>query len=348
VATRDVPRGAAVQVLPTHARSLIAMRYTHEGSSWALQDYMARWRNSGLLVLKNGEVALESYGMGNTATSRWCSFSMAKSVTATLVGAALHDGSLDSLDRRVETLLPQFVGTPYAGTTVRHLLRMCSGIRWNDDATSPSSDLSAFSAMVVAGQTGAPMQFMRTRARDWPTGTRFNYSTGETFVLGAAVMAATGMSLSSYLSQKIWSRVGMEADAYWTLDGKDGMELGGASISATLRDYGRFALLVLRDGVHGAQRVLPAGWRDLAGRPETSLTAPGQVWTDYPLGYGYQWWSFPGSAAFEAQGLYGQHILVHPGENLVVVIWNAWLQPGNLSAEKETWSLFAGIVEALR
>ena len=324
------------------------MTYTHAGQTWTLQGYMERWRNSGFLALKNGEIAFESYGMGNVASSRWCSFSMAKSLTATLVGAALYDGSLDSLDRRVETLVPQLVGTPYAGTTIRHLLRMCSGIDWNDDASNPNSDLAAFSAAVLAGQVGVPMQIMRTRARKWPTGTHFNYSTGESFVLGAAVIAATGMPLATYLSQKIWSRIGMEADAYWTLDGKDGMELGGASFSATLRDTGRLGLLVLRDGVYGTQRILPAGWRDRAGRPENALTAPGAVWGDYPLGYGYQWWSFPNSTSFEAQGLYGQHMFIHPDENLVVVVWNAWLQSGNFQAEQETWSMFNGVVQALR
>jgi CubicO group peptidase (beta-lactamase class C family) len=348
VATREVPRGTTVQVLPPHGRSLIALRYVHGGDTWTLQAYQERWRNSGLLVLKNGEVALESYGMGNTASSRWCTFSITKSVTSTLVGAALHDGSLDSLDRRIGTLVPQLAASPYADSTLRHLLRMCSGIRWTEDAANPASDLGALSAMVVAGRVGGPMELMRTRPRDWASGTRFNYSTGESFVLGAAVMAATGMSLSAYLSSRIWSRIGMEANANWTLDGKDGVELGGASISATLRDCGRLGLLMLRDGVHEGRRILPAGWRDLAGRPQDALTAPGAVWGDYPLGYGYQWWPFPGSSAFEAQGLYGQHMYIDPAEDLVVVVWNAWLTPGNFQAEKETWSLFAGIVQALR
>jgi CubicO group peptidase (beta-lactamase class C family) len=100
--------------------------------------------------------------------------------------------------------------------------------------------------------------------------------------------------------------------------------------------------------MHEAQRMLPVGWRDRAGQPETPLTGPGSLAGDYPLGYGYQWWSFPGSRAFEAQGMFGQHLYVHPDENLVVVVWNAWLQPGNFQAEKETWSMFSGIVHALR
>ena len=336
-----------MQALTKHALSLMAMTYTHGGQTWTLQSYMERWRNAGFLALKDGKIAYESYGMGNVAASRWCSFSMAKSLTATLVGAALQDGSLDSLDRAVETLVPPLKGSPYAGSTIRHLLRMCSGIDWDDDASKPTSDLAAFSTAVLAGQVGVPMEIMRTRPRKWPTGTHFNYSTGESFVLGAAVIGATGMPLATYLSQKIWSRIGMESDAYWTLDGIGGMELGGASFSATLRDTGRLGLLVLNDGVYGTQRILPAGWRDRAGQPETALTGAGKVWGDYPLGYGYQWWTFPSSTAFEAQGLYGQHMFIHPAENLVIVVWNAWLQSGNYQAEQETWSMFNGVIQAL-
>ena len=115
-----------------------------------------------------------------------------------------------------------------------------------------------------------------------------------------------------------------------------------------MRDFGRLGLLVLRDGVHNGQRLLPAGWRDRAGQAEDALTAPGKVWGDYPLGYGYLWWPFPASSAFEAQGLHGQTLLVHPGENLVVVVFNTWVQAGNFQGEKETWALFEGVANALR
>lgn len=337
-----------MQALPRHQQNLGSLRYMRGGDAWTLHSYMERWRTTGLLVIKDGAIAFESYRMGNGPESRWCSFSMAKSLTASLVGGALHDGSLDTLDRRVETLVPQLVGSAYAGTTIRHLLRMSSGIRWSEDAADPNSDLGLFSALVLAGKKGGPMDLMRTRPRLWAAGTHWNYNTGESFVLGAAVMAATGVPLATYLSKKIWSQVGMEADAYWALDGEDGTELGGASFSATLRDYGRLGLLVLQDGQHGAQRILPAGWRDRAGRPETALTAPGAVLGDYPLGYGYHWWTFADSTAFEAQGLYGQHMLIHPEEQLVIVVWSAWTQPGSFQAEKETWSMFAAVAAALR
>jgi CubicO group peptidase (beta-lactamase class C family) len=142
--------------------------------------------------------------------------------------------------------------------------------------------------------------------------------------------------------------VGMEVDGYWMLDAPGGQELAGGAFCATLRDYGRLALFVLNDGVVNGQRLLPVGWRDLARRPDTPLTAPGSVIGGYPLGYGYQWWSLPSSAAFTGQGIYGQFMYLNPTENFASIIWGAWLQPNNSAAELETYALLAGAEDWLR
>lgn len=327
---------------------MLAFRYTHQGTSTTPEDYMARNRIGGWLVLKNGEVATERYGMGNSESARWISFSLAKSVTATLVGAALHDGSLDSLDRRCETILPALRGGGYEGTTVRQLLRMTSGVQWNESYLDANSDIARFGAAVALARPGAVLEFVAARPRVASPGTRFNYNTGDTFVLGAMVSAVARTSLSQYFSERIWSRLGMDADGYWMLDAPGGQELAGGAFCATLRDYGRLALLILNDGVIDGQRLLPAGWRDLAGRPDTALTAPGAAIGGYPLGYGYQWWSFPSSTAFTGQGIYGQFMYLDPAENVASIVWGAWLQPNNPAVEFETYSLLAGAVDWLR
>lgn len=313
---------------------MASFRFTHQGVSVTPEDFMARRRIGGWIVLKNGEVATERYGMGNVQSSRWVSFSVAKSVTSTLVGAALHDGSLDSLDRRCETLLPALRGGGYEGTTVRQLLRMTSGVRWSEEYTDPNSDIGRFGDAVRLNRPGAVLDFVRARPRANVPGTVFNYNTGDTFVLGALVAAATGMTLSGYLSARIWSRTGMEADGYWMVEAPDGQELAGGALCATLRDYARFGLFVLRDGVVGAQRLLPEGWRDLAGGSEGGS-------------YGYQWWRL-GAGAFEGRGLYGQFLSVHPAENIVSVIWGAGLRPIDGAADEEAMSLLAGVVDFLR
>ena len=346
--TRPLTRGTGTLALPTHARSLIALRYEHGGQSRTPQDYMARHRTAGLLVLKRGEIALELYGMGNEPASRWTSFSVAKSLTATLVGAARHSGALESLDLRTEALLPDFAGTAYAGTTIRQLLRMSSGVRWVEAYGNPDSDVGLLAAAIKSGQPGAVRALMRSRARAATPGTVWNYSTGESYVLGAALSAAAGMNLCTLANRTLWSRAGMEADGYWLLDAPGGLELAGGNFSATLRDYGRLGLFVLREGVVGTQRWLPAGWRDLAGRPDTALTAPGQLYPGYPLGYGYHWWSLPSSSAFTAQGIFGQFLYLDPQEDLVGVVWSAWLNATDGDAELETYALLAAAAEALR
>jgi CubicO group peptidase (beta-lactamase class C family) len=346
-ATRNIARGsAAVTPLPQHSRSLLALSYSHGGQVHTPQDYMDRWRGAGLLVLKNGAIALERYGMGNDAASRWASFSIAKSLTATLFGAALREGLL-GLDDSVASHLPALANSAYGGNTLRQLLRMASGVRWNENYTSADSDIARLGAAITAAQPGAVMDLVRALPRVSAPGSRWNYSSGESYVLGAAVAAACGQSLCSYLSGRIWSRLGMEADAYWLLDAPGGIELGGGAFSATLRDYGRLGLFVLRDGLVGSERVLPAGWRDSAGRPEDALTAPGALINGYALGYGYQWWSLPASRAFTAQGIYGQFLYIDPAEDFVGVVWGAWNTPNDSAAEGETYALMAAAVAAL-
>ena len=344
-ATRSIARGAmAVTPLPKHERSLLALTYGNGGTP---QDYMTRLRGGGLLVLKNGAIALELYGMGNDAASRWTSFSVAKSLTATLFGAALRDGKL-GLDDAVASHVPTLANSAYAVCTLRQLLRMTSGVRWNESYTSTDSDIARLGAAVSAARPGAVMDLMRTLPRVNAPGSTWNYSTGDAYVLGAAVAAACGQSLCAYLSERFWSRLGMEADAYWLLDAPGGTELGGGAFSATLRDYGRLGLFVLHDGVVGSEQLLPTGWRDTAGRPEDKLTAPGALINGYALGYGYQWWSLPASSAFTAQGIYGQFLYIDPAEDFVGVVWGAWNTPNNSAAELETYALMAAAVAALR
>jgi CubicO group peptidase (beta-lactamase class C family) len=343
-----VRAGTAAVPLPAHSRSLRSLSYTHDGRRSTVQEFMDRTRNGGLLVLKGGAVAFESYGLGNTATSRWTSFSVAKSLTSTLYGAAIEARALDNLDLAVHTVLPSLVGSAYDGATIRQLLRMTSGVRWLEDYASPTSDIMAMSNVVLSQRPGALLDYVATRPRASAPGTRWNYSSGETFVLGAVLSTLTGQRLSQLVTQWIWSRAGMEADGYWLLEAPDALELAAGNFSATLRDYGRLGLFVLREGQIGAQRLLPSGWRDLAGRPDTALTEPGRLLSGYGLGYGYQWWSLPNSSAFTAQGIFGQFLYVDPAEELVAVVWSAWPTPNHGAFEAETYTMLAAAADALR
>lgn len=355
--TRVIPRGASVLPLPAHSTSLSALRYDFGASSYSVDDYMSRNRTAGLLILKGGAVALERYGMGNDASSRWTSFSVAKSVTSTLVGAALKDGSIGSLDDGVALYVPQLRGSAYEQNSIRDLLRMTSGVRWIEEYSSTGdSDIARLIQASSSGQPGAVMELMRTRPRAAAPGSVFNYSTGESYVLGAVVAAATGKPLADYLSQKVWAPLGMEADGYWLLDAEGGLEMGGNNFSATLRDYARFGQFFLRRGVVNGNSVLPDGWRELAGQPDAAVTAHGQLYPGYPLGYGYQWWSFPTGAdaipfhdgAFTAEGIFGQFIYVNPAEDIVAVVWSAWPESWVDTSEFETYTLIGTAAAMLR
>jgi len=353
---RVIRRGDAVRPLPAHARSLEDLTFEVGGVRTGLGDYMARRRTAGLLILKHGEIALERYGMGNGPESRWTGFSTAKSIVATLVGAALHDGAIGSLDDSCEQYLPRMSGSAYEGVTIRNLLRMCSGVAWREENDADGrSEVYRLDKAMVSRRPGSILDLMCKLSRAQPQGTVFNYSTGESCVIAALVVAATGRPLADYCAEKIWAPAGMEADGYWLLESEGGLELGGFGVSARLRDVGRFGQLILEDGVaFSARRVLPSGWRDLAGQPDSAATAFGRLMPGSPAGYGYHWWSAPplpggvNNGAFAANGAYGQVIFVNPTEQVVIAIQSAWRQPQDSDAAVENVAMIRAAVRALR
>jgi CubicO group peptidase (beta-lactamase class C family) len=282
-------------------------------------------RVTGLLVLKGGQIVLERYRLGNTPGTRWVSWSVVKSITSTLLGAAIQDGYIRSLDEPVTKYLPQLLHTSYDGVSIRNLVQMASGVAWNETYTDPGSDRRHMLDLQIQQRPGAILRFMGSLPRAAPPGTRWNYSTGETHVLGALVRAAVKRPLAQYLSEKIWAKLGMEADATWWLESPDGLEVGGSGFSALLRDYGRFGLFAMNSGKIGSEQIVPAGWFPEAGSPKRIGT---QV-----VDYGYMWWSFGSSSApihqgaFMALGIFGQFIYINPRHNTVIVVWSARPKP---------------------
>ena len=351
---RVIRCGDAVRPLPPHARSLADLTFEVGGGRLSLSDFMARRRTAGLLILKHGEIALERYGMGNGPESRWTSFSTAKSITATLVGAALHDGAIGSLDDRCELYLPRLRGSAYEGVTVRNALRMCSGVAWSEEDDG-QADAGRLDRALASRRPGAVLELACTLPRAQSQGAVFNYSSVESCVLGAVVAAATGRPLADYCAEAIWGPAGMEADGYWLLEADGGQELAGFGVSARLRDFGRFGQLVLEDGeAFSGRRVLPPGWRDLAGQPDSAATAFGRLMPGSPAGYGYHWWAVPplpggvNNGAFSANGVFGQFIFVNPTEQVVIAIQSAWRQPHDSDAEVEIVAMIRAAVRALR
>ncbi len=340
-APRELPRGDAVD-----------LTYEVNGQALGVADFMRRGRCAGLLILERGRIVAEDYALGHSAGTRWISFSMAKSITSTLVGAALHDGLIGSLDDPVTLTVPQLRGSAYDGVAIRHVLQMSSGVHWVETYLDPQSDRRRLLALQQREQAGAVLDYLRTLPRDAEPGTRFNYNTAETFLLGAILAGAIRRPVSDYLSEKIWRPCGMESDAYWQLESEGGQEFCGSGLSATLRDYARFGAFVLADGVVGGKRILPEGWiaESTAVNPG-SIHAPGKLPGFEPLGYGYQWWTFPvptGRRVFGALGIFGQQIYIDVDQQLVIVLHSAWPEPVHDSSRLESYVFFQAVARALR
>jgi CubicO group peptidase (beta-lactamase class C family) len=342
---RVVKHGPHVLALPPAAKRLPRFEFTAGGKSYDLIDYMALNRVTALLALKDGKIAYEDYEMGNNERTRWMSMSMVKSITSSLTGAAIQQGYIHGIDDLVTQYVAKLNGSAYDGVSIRYLLQMASGVKWDETYTNPASDRRRMLEAQIAQRPGAILDLMSKLPRAGAPGTIWNYSTGETFVAGAVVRAAVGRPLAQYLSERIWTKAGMEADATWWLESPDGLEIGGSGLSATLRDYGRFGLFLMNDGVVKGERILPEGWVREAG---SSKTIGGKV-----VDYGYMIWPFsasPGSVnqgAFQAVGIYGQHIYVNPRERVVIVVWSAQPKPTDKEVIADE-DFFAAATAALR
>lgn len=277
--------------------------------------YMEAEKVAGVLVIQDGRIRLERYGLGIGPQNHWVSFSMTKSLTSTIVGTALKSGAIGSLEDPVTRYLPGLAGGGYDGVTVRQLLTMTSGVGWNEDYTDPNSDVARFFEEPAFDGRDPVVTYMARRPQAHAPGTHWNYSTGETNLVGALVAAAEGRPLADLLSERIWSRAGMEQDAVWALD-QGGREMGGCCVSATLRDWGRIGLMALEDGELGGQRIVPDDWFAQAVVKQAETGEPGE-------GYGFQWWT-QDDGVFAAYGIFGQTIRVDPERKLVIVILSAW------------------------
>ena len=343
--TREVAHGAHPKPLPISETPLGPVHF-HDGTkSYDLEQYLDLNRVAGLLVLKSGRIALERYRYGNSERTRWMSMSVAKSVTSTLVGAALAQHRIGALSDPVTRYVASLSGSSYDGVSVRDILMMSSGVRWNETYTDSSSDRRHLLEAQISQQPGSAMSLMASLQRAARPGFVNNYSTGETQVAGEIVRSAVGESLADYLAERIWSRYAMEADARWWLDSPDGHEIGGSGFSATLRDYGRFGQFILDGGMAGGVQILPKGWIHDASTAKTLRDGKA-------LPYGYFWW--PGTSlserrdgAFEAVGIFGQHIYINPARHVVIVVWSAQTKPTG-GAVVDDWTFFDAVAEQLR
>ena len=303
---RVVPAGGEVLPLPPGPPLKLSID---------VDAFMAGQRSAALLIVHDGRLRLERYGLDFDAAGRWTSFLVAKSVTATLVGAALRDGHIRSMDDKVSDYIAAMKGSAYDDVSIRQLLTMTSGVKWNEDYSDPDSDVARFNNHQPEEGVDALVSYLRRLPRAAPAGERWNYSTGETNLVGILVGEAVKKPLSQYLSEKVWVPAGMEQQATWILS-KTGREISGCCIQAATRDFARFGVFVLNGARVGGQSVAPDGWLEQATTRRADIGRPGR-------GYGYQWWTAD-DGSFTARGIFGQGIFIDPKRKLVIASNADW------------------------
>ncbi|HHA2228774.1 TPA: serine hydrolase domain-containing protein [Enterobacter ludwigii] len=346
-------------------KPLTDARYQVNGKTYNLQDYLKRQNVSGMLVLKDGKIAWKYLGEGNTDTTLWTSRSVGKSVVSTLVGVALKEGKIRSLDDLVTQYEPDLKGTAWDGVTLKQLITHTSGVAWNEDYTNPASDFAQLTECEAKpGTYDCVHKLVSGLKREHPAGQHWSYSSGGAWLLGDVLERATGMTLAAYLEKSIWQPYGMASDGVWHAYRKGQHDVGAHGFNATLEDWGRFGEFILHNGtLPNGKQILPDNWVKDASR---WTQADGSVSDTHPTGlYGYQWWNneVPVTAtkvvpaaneslkgSLWALGIFGQMIMVNQAENLVIVQWSTWPQaePSFSAQPLEASLMFSAIANALR
>lgn len=284
------------------------------GGRFTLEQYLARNPTTGLLIARGDTILVERYQYGRTDRHRLTSFSMAKTITAMLIGLAVADGAIASIEDPAERYVPALAGSAYGRTPIRHLLTMSSGIAFREEYDGNDDSARLTRATLVQQGPGGPDAVLQFDQRIAAPGERWSYASAETQVLGLVLRAAIKRPIAAYLQERVWQPMGAEADASWNVD-RSGQEITYAFFNAVLRDYARFAMLMARGGRAGDRQLVPEAWIREATRAHFSGVQTGRYY-----GYGFQTWVFPeNDGSFAFLGVRGQTIFVDPRRELVMV-----------------------------
>jgi len=338
--TRTVARSGTVWPIQ-RADHPLDFTYEYQGQRYTPEQFLDRTFTNALLIIKSGRVVSEIYRNNTRADTRFIGWSMTKSITSILIGCALQEGRIQSIDDPITNYLPELKGGGYDGVSIRHILQMRSGVAYPEryDFANPGIAARNHELALVENVTRFA-DVARTIKRAHPPGEAWEYKTLDTAVLGWLLERVSGGStVAGYTAQRLWEPLGAEADGFYIMDGPPGVgrEFSGAGFNATLRDFARIGLMMLSGGVANGHRIVSAEWVRESTRP---TGGPGP-------GYGYQWWTFPSSHAYQALGLQGQHIYVDPDTETVVVKLS-YVPPDGMEAEERETANFLAAVSAWR
>jgi CubicO group peptidase (beta-lactamase class C family) len=330
----------------TRAASVPSIRYTFAGQTSTLDQYLDRQPVTGFLIARGDTILVERYQYARTDKHRFTSFSMAKTITALLIGIAVKGGAIRSIDDLAENYVPGLKGTEYGRTPIKALLQMSSGVAFSEVYSNTASDIWTLSRQTIQqGPEGSLQAVKRFNRRYAQPGEYFRYASAESLVLGLVLAGATGRRVSDYAREKLWEPLGAEAEASWGVDAM-GQEVTYAFFNAVLRDWARLGLMLAHDGTWNGKRIVPREWllASTSIAPEDSQLKLGGIWP----GYGYQIWLVPGgNRMFALRGLRGQFVLVDP-ESELVLVQTAVDYAGNPMADQELLALWAAMSSELR
>lgn len=313
--TRAVAAGKRPRNLQVALRPL-DFKYEAGGVGHSASEFAERTFTDALLIIKDGRIVHEQYLNRTTDRTRFMSYSMAKTFNSIMTGVAIAEGKIGSVDNPLLKYMPELRGTAYDGLTLKHLLWMRTGARWDDNFFAPGPGRDAHIAAFVEGRQRYVTAAQGIKERAGPPGVAFNYNSIEAAMVGEIVARASGVPLSQYLSEKVWKPAGMESDAFYVLDGPPdvGREFTAGGFNATLRDYGRVGQMMLDRGRANGRQVVPAAWVDESTRP-----GPGRASVEDGTGYAYLWWTIDGTRAYTMLGGEGQFVYVDPDSRTVIV-----------------------------
>lgn len=305
-------------------KASFTVNYTYQDQTHSLEDYYERNRVLGFLILKDNQIILERYFHDSNQNSRFLSMSVQKSITSTLFGIALEEGLIGSIDDPVVKYLPGLNESGYNRVTLKDILKMATGIEANENSLDPQSSIHQFNEMTLRGVPSFYDYIKSLKANpDVEPGTVFDYQTVNTEVLGFVIEKVTGKPFNEYMTEKLWSQIGAQSDAFIFRAKKQPDQGVYGCFCATLRDYGRFGLMMMNGGALGNNRIVNSSWvREATASQHYSVKSPP------PAGYGYQWWiPVNNDGAYQATGIFGQLVYVNPAKHIVIVEMSAWPQP---------------------
>lgn len=330
--TRTVAHAGPPSTLPQNDHPL-DFTYTYDGQTYSAQQGLERTYTNAILIMKDGRIVYEEYRNGSDRTSRFMGWSSTKSLVSILVGIALDQGLIRSIDDPIDRYLPELEGGAYKGVTIRQVLQMRSGVDYDEryDFANPGIAASNHISALVKNNQRFVASALTIKRKHAP-GAKFEYKTIETAVLGLMLEGVSGTTLSAFMAHNLWEPIGAEADGFFIMDGAPGVgrEFSGAGFNSTARDYARVGQMMLDGGKANGRQIVPASWVALSTRPTANVADP-------EPGYGMQWWMI-GDSAYSAIGLQGQYIFVDPATRTVVVKFSYFpLEEEAASAETDAF-----------